>query len=97
MRRGAERVSIIGRVDFRNDRRQFGIRQADRLFHLYALGKTGTGKTNLLETLARQDIAAGRGLALIDPHGDLAARLAAAVPEERRGDLLYRKRSGGPV
>lgn len=90
MQRAAERdISIIGRIDFRNDRRRFGIKQADRLFHLYILGKTGTGKTTFLETLARQDIQAGRGMALIDPHGDLVARLAATVPPERRDDLLY--------
>ena len=69
--------------------RTFGIKQADRLFHMYAIGKTGTGKTNLLETLIRQDIEAGRGCALIDPHGDLVERIAAWVPAERRAALHY--------
>ncbi|MDE2166092.1 MAG: type IV secretion system DNA-binding domain-containing protein [Alphaproteobacteria bacterium] len=82
-------ISYFGRVDFRNDRRRFGIKQPDRLFHMYAVGKTGTGKTTLLETLIRQDIAAGRGAALIDPHGDLAERLAAFVPANRHEDLRY--------
>lgn len=67
----------------------FGIRQADRLFHMYALGRTGSGKTTLLETLALQDIRAGRGCAVIDPHGDLAERLARQVPPARQGDLVY--------
>lgn len=53
----------------------FGMRGHDRLSHTYILGKTGTGKSTLLETMVRQDIVTGRGLALIDPHGDLAARL----------------------
>lgn len=82
-------VSYFARIDFRDDRRLFGIKQPDRLFHTYAIGKTGTGKTTLLETLIRQDITAGRGVALIDPHGDLAERLAAFVPANRREDLRY--------
>lgn len=60
--------------------RPFGIKEADRLSHLYAIGKTGVGKSTLLELLIRQDIAAGRGFALIDPHGELAERLAASEP-----------------
>jgi hypothetical protein len=56
---------------------------------MYAVGKTGTGKTTLLETLIRQDIEAGRGCALIDPHGDLVERIAAWVPVERRATLHY--------
>jgi len=56
---------------------------------MYAIGKTGTGKTTLLETLIRQDILAGRGVALIDPHGDLVDRLAAFIPESRRENLRY--------
>lgn len=82
-------TSYFARVDFRSDDRLFGIRQADRLFHMYAIGKTGTGKTTLLETLIRQDIDAGRGLCLIDPHGDLAERVQYAVPEHRREHLRY--------
>jgi hypothetical protein len=66
-----------------------GSKRADRRAHLYAIGKTGTGKSTLLETLIRQDLINGEGLALFDPHGDLVERVVAAVPEERRGDLLY--------
>ena len=69
--------------------RTFGIKQADRLFHTYAIGKTGTGKTTLLESIAIQDVLRGRGVAVIDPHGDLAERLVAQVPPEREGDLVY--------
>lgn len=82
-------VSYFARVDFRSDRRLFGIKQADRLFHMYAIGKTGAGKTTLLETLIRQDIAVGRGVALIDPHGDLVERVAAFVPPSRHEELRY--------
>ena len=82
-------ISYFARVEFRSDRRLFGLKQADRLLHFYAIGKTGTGKSTLIETLVRQDIDAGRGVALIDPHGDLVERVAAAVPAHRRSALHY--------
>lgn len=69
--------------------RTFGIKAQDRLSHMYILGKTGTGKTTLLETLLRQDIEKGNGCALLDPHGDLVERIARALPAHRRGDLVY--------
>lgn len=56
---------------------------------MYIIGKTGTGKSTLLETMIRQDIEDGHGLALIDPHGDLVERVLAAIPENRKGDLIY--------
>lgn len=65
-----------------------GIKQPDRMFHMHVIGKTGTGKTSLLETLIRQDIDAGRGAALIDPHGDLAQRVL-AYAKQRRSDVVY--------
>lgn len=69
-------ISLLGRTNARSPHRLFGIRQRDRLHHIYVIGKTGTGKSTLLEALARQDLEQGRGFALIDPHGDLAKRLA---------------------
>ena len=56
---------------------------------MYVIGKTGTGKTTLLETLIRQDIEAGRGCALIDPHGDLVERIAATIPSHRASEIIY--------
>lgn len=73
-------VSYIGETTFRRRFRRFGIKQADRLSHVHVLGKTGVGKSTLLENLARQDLEAGRGFALIDPHGDMVERIAATVP-----------------
>lgn len=61
----------------------------DRRRHLYAIGKTGTGKTTLLERLILQDIEAGEGVALLDPHGDLAERLLDYIPRHRTDDLAY--------
>ncbi len=68
-------ISYFGRTNFRRGDTLFGIKQADRLSHVYMLGKTGVGKSALMETLARQDLVAGRGFALVDPHGDLVERV----------------------
>jgi type IV secretory pathway TraG/TraD family ATPase VirD4 len=79
----------FARVDFRNDYRIFGIKDEDRFLHAYVIGKTGTGKSTLLETMALQDLERGNGFALIDPHGDLVARVAARIPTSRRDDVIY--------
>lgn len=68
---------------------RFGLRPAERRLHTYVVGKTGTGKSTLLASLLQQDLAAGRGVALIDPHGDLAERVLAMVPPERAADVTY--------
>src|SRR6266568_8817107 len=83
------RVTQFARVDFRNDNRIFGIKAEDRFSHLYIIGKTGTGKSTLVETMAIQDLERGNGFALIDPHGDLVGRIAARVPASRRADVIY--------
>ena len=82
----------FARVDFRNDDRVFGIKDEDRFSHVYIIGKTGTGKSTLIETMALQDLERGNGFALIDPHGDLVARVAARIPASQRdrGDLSKR-------
>lgn len=82
-------ISYFGKTVGRNDGRLFGIKQPDRLSHIYVIGKTGVGKTTLLETLATQDINWGRGVCVIDPHGDLAERLVERIPAARRKDLVY--------
>src|SRR5947207_3004765 len=82
-------ISFFARTNFRNEGKVFGIRQADRRSHMYIIGKTGTGKTTLLETLILQDIIAGRGVALLDPHGDLVERIRRQVPAAREPDLIY--------
>lgn len=61
----------------------------ERRRHLYVIGQTGTGKSTLLLNLIRQDLVAGEGLALLDPHGDLAEAVLAHVPRSRTNDLVY--------
>ncbi|MDQ7842080.1 MAG: DUF87 domain-containing protein [bacterium] len=70
-------------------KRRIGIAQTDRLSHMYIIGKTGVGKSTLLEILLRQDIVAGRGFALIDPHGDLAERIWAWTPDALKDRITY--------
>jgi type IV secretory pathway VirB4 component len=73
MCRKQETIRAWTSVDFRNDRRVFGIKAEDRLLHVYIIGKTGTGKSTLIETMALQDLERGSGFAVIDPHGDLVS------------------------
>lgn len=82
-------ITYFGRVNFRNDRRVFGIRRRDRRHHMYVLGKTGTGKSTLLGVMVQQDIERGEGLALIDPHGDLVEQVMTSIPENRWSDIIY--------
>ena len=79
---------VLGRVQYRTDDRTFGLTPEDRRRHLYVVGRTGVGKTTLLENLIRSDIAAGRGVCLIDPHGDLAETIIASIPSERTNDVI---------
>ena len=82
-------ISYFARTNFRRANTPFGIKQADRLSHVYMLGKTGVGKSTLIETLALQDLAAGQGFALIDPHGDLVERVWANAPAHLRNRIVY--------
>jgi len=82
-------ITYFAKVGWRSDLRHFGIKQADRLMHTYIIGKTGTGKSTCLETMIMQDIQAGRGCCLLDPHGDLVEKVVKAIPEERKKDLIY--------
>lgn len=87
-----ETISTLGYTNSRNRYRQFGIKQADRLSHIYVIGKTGTGKTTLLKNLIMQDIAAGRGCAILDPHGDLVESLYHWTQEhhkDRQSPVIY--------
>lgn len=83
------KITYIAKTNFRDEQKWFGIKQADRLFHTYIIGKTGTGKTTLLFQKMIQDIEAGLGFALIDPHGDLADKIIREVPERRKKDLVF--------
>lgn len=84
-----KKITYFAETDARSQNVPFGIKAVDRLKHLYVIGKTGMGKSTLLENLAAQDIRDGNGMAFIDPHGKTADLLLEYVPEERIKDVLY--------
>lgn len=79
----------LAETDFRGAKTQFGIKNADRSRHVYVIGKTGMGKSTLLENMAIQDIINGEGIGFIDPHGGTAEKLLDYVPKERIKDVIY--------
>src|SRR5919106_185762 len=86
---GPEDVAIFAETDFRGRHQRFGIKLPDRRSHMYIIGKTGVGKSTLLETLIQHDLRVGHGLALLDPHGDLVNRLRNQIPVGRQSELVY--------
>jgi len=82
-------ITPIGITNYRNQGQRFGIKDKDRLGHIYVIGKTGVGKTTLLENMAISDITRGNGLGIIDPHGDLAEDIIKYIPGWRKKDLIY--------
>lgn len=81
-------ITYFGQTNYRNSNRKFGIKDGDRLAHLYCIGKSGTGKSTLLQNLAISDIHKGKGLAVIDPHGDVAQNLLHYIPIHRSKDVI---------
>ncbi len=84
-----DKVTYFAETDARNKKIKFGIKAKDRTRHVYVIGKTGMGKSTLLENMAVQDIQNGEGLAFIDPHGKTADLLLNYVPENRIKDVVY--------
>jgi hypothetical protein len=84
-----QKVTYLGKVDYRNKQLTFGIKERDRTRHMYVIGKTGMGKSTFLENLAIQDINNGEGVCFIDPHGSTAEKLLDFIPEHRVKDVIY--------
>ncbi len=82
-------VTPFAVTDFRNTPRKFGIKLDDRRRHVYIIGKTGMGKSVLLENMITSDIRAGHGVAVTDPHGDLVEKIIDLVPSHRVNDVVY--------
>lgn len=76
-------------TNFRNQKRKFGIKTDDRRRHMYVLGKTGMGKTTMLENMVLADINAGHGVGVVDPHGDFAEKILDFIPANRINDVIY--------
>jgi len=79
----------LAETDFRGAKTRFGIKNADRSRHVYVIGKTGMGKSTMLENMAIQDIINGEGVGFIDPHGGTAEKLLDYVPKKRLKDVIY--------
>ena len=84
-----EKITFFAKTDARGSHVPFGIKAKDRQRHMYIVGKTGMGKSTLLENMAAQDIKNGEGMAFIDPHGSAAETLLDYVPEHRINDVVY--------
>ena len=82
-------IIFFGKTNFRGEQKKFGIKFDDRRRHVYVIGKTGMGKTELLKNMAIQDIRNGGGLGFIDPHGEASEELLKFIPEERIKDVVY--------
>lgn len=83
-----QNITFFAQTNFRNQMITFGIKRADRRNHLYILGKTGTGKSTLLETMMMDDLKKGFGFALLDPHGDLVKKIKSQIPWSRKDDVI---------
>ncbi len=81
-------VTVLGEAVFRGHRQSFGIRPDDRRRHMYIIGKTGMGKSTLLENMIHSDIVAGKGVGVIDPHGDLIEAILRFIPANRTNDVV---------
>lgn len=79
----------LGFNTYRGARTEVYMNESDRQRHMYMIGKTGSGKSYLLRHLAVQDIRAGKGVAVIDPHGDLVDMILGSIPPERIDDVIY--------
>lgn len=82
-------IAVFAQTTYRNEFKKFGIKADDRRRHMYLIGKTGMGKSTILENMIIDDIRAGRGVAVVDPHGDLAEKIIEYIPTERIKDVIY--------
>ncbi len=80
---------LLGVVKYRGQEHPVRIKQADRRRHMYVIGKSGSGKSEFIKAMVKQDIEAGRGVCVIDPHGDLAQDCLGFVPKSRADDVIY--------
>lgn len=81
-------LTIVGQTDFRSIKKEFGIKIDDRRRHIYIVGKSGVGKTTLMENMIIDDIYEDRGVIVVDPHGELADKIISSVPRRRMEDIV---------
>lgn len=81
-------LTSLGKTNFRGVNEAFGIKGQDRRRHMYIIGKTGMGKSTLLENMIFSDIQRGKGVGVIDPHGDLSDAVLNFIPSNRTNDVI---------
>ncbi len=84
-----EEICVFAQTNFRNQMRKFGIKTDDRRRHMYVIGKTGMGKTTMMENMVLHDIYNGHGVGVVDPHGDFAEKIIDYIPPHRINDVVY--------
>ncbi len=84
-----EEINFFAKTNFRNREVPFGIKTDDRRRHMYVIGKTGMGKTTMMENMVIQDIRNGKGVCFIDPHGDSLKKILDYIPNDRINDVVY--------
>ncbi|MFA5009151.1 MAG: CxxC-x17-CxxC domain-containing protein [Candidatus Paceibacterota bacterium] len=84
-----KQITFFGSTTFRSEKKRFGIKTDDKRRHVYIIGKTGMGKTELLKNMIVQDIRRGNGVGFIDPHGEAAEEILDFIPKERINDVVY--------
>jgi hypothetical protein len=85
----SEKINFFAKTNFRNQQVPFGIKPDDRRRHMYVIGKTGMGKTTMMENMVIQDIRNGNGVCFIDPHGDSIQKILDYIPPSRVNDVVY--------
>jgi len=85
----SEEITVFAETNFRNQYKKFGIKIDDRRRHMYLVGKTGMGKSTILENMIIDDIRSGKGVMVVDPHGDLAEKIIDYIPTNRVNDVIY--------
>jgi len=81
--------TVLGKNVYRGQENIIRIKDNDRRKHVYSIGKTGTGKTTWMQNMALQDILAGKGVCVIDPHGDMIDWILERIPKERVDDVIH--------
>lgn len=89
LKKGNKLDVVFGKNNYGGTTTEIGLTEAERETHMYIIGRTGSGKTIMMFSMAKHDIEQGRGMAFIDPHGDVAEDLISIIPEKRMNDLIY--------